>query len=146
MNNKEVADLLTLTGKMIELVKIHNKCSKSNCNKERDAVLKDTTANSLNKTNIKLLNLKDRERHIKDKINNRLIFDLEKCNYNKCNKIAKEIFELALEITSKTPLNNNSKYKKLSKEFKELLKLQKLSDSEINKLREIVMRITLTSF
>ena len=68
----------------------------------------------------------------------------KKCNYNKCNKVAKEIFELALEITSKTPLNKDSKYNKLSKEFKELLKLQKLSDSEFNKLREIIMRITLT--
>jgi len=136
MNNKEVADLLTLVGEMMKLVKVHNKCSKSNCNKEREAVLKDTTANSLNKTNIKLLNPREREKHIKDKIKNKLIFDLEKCNYNKCNKIAKEIFELALEITSKTPSNKNSKYKKLSEEFKELLKLQKL--------REIGMRITLT--
>ena len=144
MNNKEVADLLTLVGEMMKLVKVHNKCSKSNCNKEREAVLKDTTANSLNKTNIKLLNPREREKHIKDKIKNKLIFDLEKCNYNKCNKIAKEIFELALEITSKTPSNKNSKYKKLSEEFKELLKLQKLSDSELNKLREIGMRITLT--
>jgi len=144
MNNKDVAGLLFLAGKMMEIVKVHNKCSISNCNKEREAVLKDNTANSLNKTNIKLLNSKDREKHIKDKIKNKLIFDLEKCNYNKCNKIAKEMFELALEITSKTPLNKNSKYKKLSEEFKKLLKLQKLSDSEINKLREIVMRITLT--
>ena len=144
MNNKDVAGLLLLVGKMMELVKVHNKCSKSNCNKEREAVLKDTTADSLYKTDIKLLNPKDRDRHIKDKVNNKLIFDLEKCNYNKCNKVAKEIFELALEITSKTPLNKDSKYKKLSKEFKELLKLQKLSDSEFNKLREIIMRITLT--
>lgn len=144
MNNKEVAGLLLLVGKMMELVKIHNKCSKSNCNKERNALLKDTTADSLYKTDIKLLNPKDRDRHIKDKVNNKLIFDLEKCNYNKCNKVAKEIFELALEITSKTPLNKDSKYNKLSKEFKELLKLQNLSDSEFNKLREIIMRITLT--
>jgi hypothetical protein len=144
MNNKEVAGLLLLVGKMMELVKIHNKCSKSNCNKERNALLKDTTADSLYKTDIKLLNPIDRDRHIKDKVNNKLIFDLEKCNYNKCNKVAKEIFELALEITSKTPLNKDSKYNKLSKEFKELLKLQKLSDSEFNKLREIIMRITLT--
>lgn len=144
MNNKDVAGLLLLVGKMMELVKVHNKCSKSNCNKEREAVLKDTTADSLYKTDIKLLNPKDRDRHIKDKVKNKLIFDLEKCNYNKCNKVAKEIFELALEITSKTPLNKDSKYKKLYKEFKELLKLQKLSDSEFNKLREIIMRITLT--
>jgi len=144
MNNKEVADLLSSMGRLMELAKVYNKCSKSNCNKEREAVHKYTTASSLNKINFKLLNPKDREKHIKDKIKNKLIFDLEKCNYNKCNKIAKEMFELALEITSKTPLNKNSKYKKLSEEFKKLLKLQKLSDSEINKLREIVMRITLT--
>lgn len=144
MSNKEVADLLTLVGKMMELAKVYNKCSMTNCNKEKNAVLKDTTASSLNKMNFKLLDQKEKEKYIKDKIKNKLIFNLEKCNYNKCNKVAKEIFELSLEITSKTPSNNNPKYKKLSEEFKKLLKLQKLSDSELNKLREIGMRITLT--
>lgn len=128
----------------MELAKVYNKCSMTNCNKEREAIHKDATASSLNKINFKLLNPKDREKHIKDKIKNKLIFDLEKCNYNKCNKVEKEIFKLSLEITSKTPTNNNPKYKKLSEEFKRLLKLQKLSDSELNKLREIGMRITLT--
>ena len=136
MSNKEVADLLTLVGKMMELAKVYNKCSMTNCNKEKNAVLKDTTASSLNKMNFKLLDQKEKEKYIKDKIKNKLIFNLEKCNYNKCNKVEKEIFELLLEITSKTPSNNNPKYKKLSEEFKKLLKLQKL--------REIGMRITLT--
>lgn len=143
-DSEEVKKFFSLFFQIMKVVKIYNKCSESNCKIEKEAIHNDITANSLYKTNIKLLDSKNREKHIKNMINNKLVFNFEKCNYNKCNKLAKKIYNLALKIGSITDPNKKTKLNEFHKEIKKLVKLQKLSDDEIKKLIEFNIRITLT--
>jgi len=147
---QQAIQLFALVGKMMNIMKDVNKCVITHCEKEKVAVMKDKEASSF--TANALLNLKNKSKgeqnkQIKKWMNNKLMISLEKCQYDNCAKISKNLMELIIDVASKTKDMENKKLTpeadKIYKEFRHLLKLQKLSDSEYSKLRELNMRIVL---
>lgn len=147
---KQAIELFSLVGKMMDVMKDVNKCTITHCENEKIAVMKDKEASTLNINallDLKKKSKKEQEKQIKKWNNNKLMIALEKCQYNKCGKITKNLMELIIDVSTKTKDLENEKISpeadKIYKEFKRLLKLQKLTDEEYSKLRELNMRIVL---
>ena len=147
---KQAIELFGLVGKMMSVMKELNKCEITHCENEKIAVMKDKEASSFNA--YALLNLKNKSKIEQDKQiekwnNNKLMVALDKCKHHKCGKVAKKLMEMIIDVASKTNNMENKKLtpeaKKVYKEFRRLLKLQKLTDKEYSKLRELNMRIIL---
>lgn len=147
---QQAIQLFAVVGKMMNIMKEVNKCVITHCEKEKVAVMKDKKASSFNAN--ALLDLKkksktEQDKQIKKWKNNKLMIALEKCQYNNCVKDTKNLMELIIDVASKTNDMENKKLtpeaEKIYKEFRHLLKLQKLSDKEYSRLTELNMRIVL---
>jgi coenzyme F420-reducing hydrogenase alpha subunit len=147
---KQAIELFGLVGKMMSLMKEVNKCEITHCETEKIAVMKDKEASSFNAyalLDLKKKSKKEQDEQIKKWNNNELMIALEKCKHHKCGKFTKKLMEMIIDVSSKTNDIENKKItpeaKKVYKEFRRLLKLQKLTDNEYSKLRELNMRIIL---
>lgn len=147
---QQAIQLFAVVGKMMNIMKEVNKCVITHCEKEKVAVMKDKKASSFNAN--ALLDLKKKSKNEQDKQikkwkNNKLMIALEKCQHNNCVKDTKNLMELIIDVASKTNDMENKKLtpeaEKIYKEFRHLLKLQKLSDKEYSRLTELNMRIVL---
>lgn len=147
---QQAIQLFAVVGKMMNIMKEVNKCVITHCEKEKVAVMKDKEASTFNANT--LLDLKKKSKNeqdiqIKKWKNNKLMIALEKCQHNNCVKDTKNLMELIIDVASKTNDMENKKLtpeaEKIYKEFRHLLKLQKLSDKEYSRLTELNMRIVL---
>lgn len=147
---QQAIQLFAVVGKMMTIMKEVNKCVITHCEKEKVAVMKDKEASTFNANallNLKKKSKKEQDKQIKKWKNNKLMIALEKCQHNKCGKDTKNLMELIIDVATKTKDIENEKMspeaKKIYKEFRHLLKLQKLTDEEYSRLRELNMRIVL---
>ncbi len=147
---QQAIQLFALVGKMMNIMKDVNKCVITHCEKEKVAVMKDKEASTFNANallDLKKKSKKQQDNQIKKWKNNKLMIALEKCQHNNCIKDTKNLMELIIDVASKTKDMENEKVspeaEKIYKEFRHLLKLQKLTDKEYSRLRELNMRIVL---
>ena len=147
---QQAIELFGLVGKMMTIMKDVNKCVITHCEKEKISVMKDKEASTYNANtllNLKKKSKKQQDRQIKKWKNNKLMSALEKCQYNKCGIITKNLMEKIIDVAAKTKDIENEKIspeaENLYKEFRHLLKLQNLTDEEYSRLTELNMRIVL---
>jgi len=147
---KQAVELFKLVGTMMSLIKDFNKCTITHCEKEKVEVMKDKVASTFNPSaliELKKKNKKQQNTYINKVINNKLIADLDKCQRIKCKKIANEIMELTMNMVTKTKEFEGKEItpeaNKLYDEFNHYLKLQKFTDDDYKKLRELNIRLVL---
>ena len=147
---QQAIQLFALVGKMMNIMKEVNKCTITHCEKEKVAVMKDKEASTFNANallDLKKKSKKQQDNQIKKWKNNKLMIALDKCQYDNCIKDTKKLMELIIDVASKTNDIENKKAspeaEKIYKEFRHLLKLQKLTDKEYSRLGELNIRLVL---
>lgn len=139
-----------LSSKLIKLTGEFNRCTINHCFEEKVNFMKDKdvsnyTCNSIGA--LKNLSDKQKEKQVKIWINNDKTIALSKCRFEKCNNITRKFMktnmDLFMEMKNKNNKNNNSKIKSYLDEYNRLLKLQKITDDDIKKLKKLSLTIKL---
>lgn len=141
-----------LSSKLIKLTGDFNRCTINHCFEEKVNFMKDKdvsnyTCNSIGA--LKNLSDKQKEKQVKIWINNDKTIALSKCRFEKCNDITRKFMktnmDLFMEIKNKNnhKNKNNSKIKSYLDEYNKLLKLQKITDDDIKKLKKLSLAIKL---
>ena len=143
-------ELKGIVKELLTLMKDYNKCTIEKCNSEKTAVTKDKTASTINNMEIyklKALSKKEQDKKIKTWLNNKLYINLEKCRLRKCNEIALKLINKVISVSIKMKQINykplTKEEDKFYKEFNDLLKIQKFTDNDIQKIVEYTLRIEL---
>lgn len=144
-----------LSSKLIKLTGEFNRCTINHCFEEKVNFMKDKdvsnyTCNSIGA--LKNLSDKQKEKQVKIWINNDKAVALSKCRFEKCNDITRKFMktnmDLFMEMKNKNNKNNknnkiNSKIKSYLDEYNRLLKLQKMTNDDIKKIKKLSLAIKL---
>jgi hypothetical protein len=143
-------ELMDIVKELLLLMKDYNKCTIEKCNKQKTAVTKDKIASTITNMEIyklKALNKTDQDKKIKEWLDNKVYINLEKCRLRKCNDIALKLINKVIsssinmkKITNKSLTKDEEEF---YKEFSDLLKIQKITDNDIQKIVEYTFRIEL---
>lgn len=141
-----------LSSKLIKLTGEFNRCTINHCFEEKVNFMKDKdvsnyTCNSIGA--LKNLSDKQKEKQVKIWINNDKAVALSKCRFEKCNDITRKFMktnmDLFMEMKNKNKKNNkiNPQIKSYLDEYYSLLKLQKITDDDIKKIKKLSLAIKL---
>jgi predicted hydrolase (HD superfamily) len=143
-------ELMDLVKEMLYHMSDYVKCTAHKCATEKAVYTANPVTSKINTAAILQLENKSKatqNKTIKKWINNPILLDYERCNYNKCNEISKKLMKKVIEVSRKTKLlkNNviNPDEESFYKEFDDLLEKQNISDKELKKILELNMKITL---
>ncbi len=141
-----------LSSKLIKLTGEFNRCTINHCFEEKVNFMKDKdvsnyTCNSIGA--LKNLSDKQKEKQVKIWINNDKTIALSKCRFEKCNDITRKFMKTNMDLFMEMNKNKNHKNNKNHKiesyldEYNRLLKLQKMTDDDIKKIKKLSLAIKL---
>lgn len=142
-----------LSSKLIKLTGEFNRCTINHCFEEKVNFMKDKdvsnyTCNSIGA--LKNLSDKQKEKQVKIWINNDKTIALSKCRFEKCNDITRKFMKTNMDLfmemnknKNKNKNNKNHKIKSYLDEYNRLLKLQKMTDDNIKKIKKLGLAIKL---